>query len=129
MAACDLSQVGEKFARIKYPRLPLSQPCSLMPPLIAGCGGEEPEVQARLGGKELWFASWVRADPCPGARKEGDTKGTPEPLHDHAWGRTKVNGTQAIPSGRWCSTGSLDVPSGGHVRTVFRLPLTLHFLM
>lgn len=83
----------------------------------------------RLGGKELWFASWVQADPCPGARKEGDTKGTLEPLHNHAWGRTKANRTQAVPLGWWCCTGSLDVPSGGHLRTMFRLPLTLRFLM
>lgn len=56
LAACDLSQVAEKLGRIKYPRLPLSQPCSLMLLLIAGCGSEEPEVQTRLGGKELVFA-------------------------------------------------------------------------
>lgn len=54
MAASDLSQVGEKFGRIKYPLLPLSQPCSLMSALIPGCSSEELEVEMRLGGMEMF---------------------------------------------------------------------------
>lgn len=68
-----------------------------MPPLIAGCGGEEPEVQMRLGGKELWFASWVRADPCPGARKGGGHKGDPRATPQPCLGQNQ--GTPGCPFG------------------------------
>jgi len=39
---------------MKYPRLPLSQPCSLMSLLIPGWSSEELEVEMRLGGMELF---------------------------------------------------------------------------